>query len=275
MGTHIVNTAADVCDNRFPDQFTYLTYYLKDTNNEEISLLFYRTLEWIQSAIDQGGRVLVHCREGVSRSSTMVLAYLMWRFSLSFEAAHDRIRKIRPICNPNTGFTCQLLLHGKKLGVGNTPGGQTTAPVERPPAFFRVAPHNPKEPFLLLVPASDLTPMSPWPLFDPRFGWVVHRGTQLALWLGSQVPDKEAVQVAVAQHARLLESFEKIQCTVSVAHEGSEPNEFWQVLGADAEQRLLALASPRSCFDAEFELLSGVAAAARTSIGSAPISSTP
>merc|ERR1711933_19173 len=100
--THIVNTAADVCENRFPDQFSYVTYYLKDTNSEDISLLFYRTLEWMQNAIKKGGRVLVHCREGVSRSSTMVIAYLMWRFNMSFEAAHEKIRKVRPICNPNT-----------------------------------------------------------------------------------------------------------------------------------------------------------------------------
>lgn len=72
------------------------------------------------------------------RSATIVIAYLMWRcatrcimmnhlnrpkrncsthvfnvaaclrllkrrFSLSFEAAHERIRQKRPICNPNTG----------------------------------------------------------------------------------------------------------------------------------------------------------------------------
>jgi len=76
--THIVNTAADVCENRLPEELTYLTYYLKDTNHEDISIVFYRTMEWIHNAITSGARVLVHCREGVSRSATIILAYLIW-----------------------------------------------------------------------------------------------------------------------------------------------------------------------------------------------------
>ncbi|CEM02484.1 unnamed protein product [Vitrella brassicaformis CCMP3155] len=34
-----------------------------DTKTEEISVFFYKTMEWIQNAIVHGGRVLVHCRE--------------------------------------------------------------------------------------------------------------------------------------------------------------------------------------------------------------------
>ncbi|CAK0911648.1 unnamed protein product, partial [Prorocentrum cordatum] len=33
--THIVNTAADVCDSCFPDLITYTTYYLKDLRHEQ------------------------------------------------------------------------------------------------------------------------------------------------------------------------------------------------------------------------------------------------
>merc|ERR1712107_158161 len=66
--THIVNAAGDVCESCFPEQFTYLTYYLKDTNQEAIQLYFYKTIEFIDQAISTKGRVLVHCREGVSRS---------------------------------------------------------------------------------------------------------------------------------------------------------------------------------------------------------------
>lgn len=32
--THIINCAADVCKNMFPDEFTYLAYKLKDTKTE-------------------------------------------------------------------------------------------------------------------------------------------------------------------------------------------------------------------------------------------------
>eukprot|EP00929_Paragymnodinium_shiwhaense_P109498 TRINITY_DN75964_c0_g1_i1.p1 TRINITY_DN75964_c0_g1~~TRINITY_DN75964_c0_g1_i1.p1 ORF type:complete len:791 (+),score=110.12 TRINITY_DN75964_c0_g1_i1:145-2517(+) len=264
--THIVNTAGDVCESHFPDTFTYLTYFLKDTNNEDIQLLFYRTLDFIHSATSQGGRVLVHCREGVSRSSTMILAYLMWRFRIPFEAAHERARKIRPICNPNTGFTCQLLLLGKKLGItGNA------NPVSDKPLLFRVAPHDPRAPYLLLCP-TEITSL---PLFDPRFGWVVQCGNQLVLWLGSQVPDREATRVAVEQHVRWLETFERRCCSLLVCHEGAEPPELWHALDITVPAEDAKLAASRPSYDEDFETLKSVAATAARlavapSLGSKP-----
>lgn len=249
--THIVNSAADICDSCFPNEFHYTTYYLKDTNNEEISLLFYRTLEWIQSAISSGGRVLVHCREGVSRSATIVIAYLMWRFNLSFEAAHEMLRKVRPICNPNTGFTFQLLVLGKKLS--------GTAPDR--PGLFRVAPHHPREPFLLLVPVDW---SAPWPLIDPRFAWVVQRGPQLVCWIGSQVLDAGAARETVLKHSHRLEAFERCQCTVKFIAEGEEPP-LWQVLGLPNDPGHCSnLVARRPTFDADFEVLQALAVRAET-----------
>jgi len=32
--THIINVAADVCENHYPDKITYLHFYLKDHNIE-------------------------------------------------------------------------------------------------------------------------------------------------------------------------------------------------------------------------------------------------
>lgn len=115
--THVLNAAADICNNSFPTDFSYLAFYLKDSKVEDISVVFYRSLEWIADAVSAGGRVFVHCGEGVSRSVTIVIAYLMWDFRWSFERAFDFVRDIRPIANPNTGFTFQLLLLGRRLRV--------------------------------------------------------------------------------------------------------------------------------------------------------------
>lgn len=32
--THVINVAADYCENCYPDEFTYLHFYLKDHNSE-------------------------------------------------------------------------------------------------------------------------------------------------------------------------------------------------------------------------------------------------
>lgn len=243
--THVVNTAADVCPNHFTGEFNYLTFYLKDTNNEEIGLLFYKTLDYVHRAVCKGGRVLVHCKEGVSRSSTMVIAYLMWRFAITFEQAHEQIQKVRPICNPNTGFTCQLLVLAKKLGIGGT--SQASTPSDKA-SVFRIAPHHANEPFLVLTPAD-------WPSFDPRFAWVVQRGTSWVLWMGSQVVDEQAARAAVQQQIRWVLEFEKQQVCLSEVQDGHEPPHFWGLLGAPGSSASGPFAAPRSQYDADAEIL--------------------
>jgi len=190
----------------------------------------------------------------------MVIAYLMWRGTLSFEAAHERIRKVRPICNPNTGFTFQLLLLGRKLGGPGSASAQPSPSSGAPdmPQLFRVAPHHPREPFLLLMQVEKT---AAWPVFDPRFGWVVQSGTQLHLWIGSQVPDADAVKAAVSQHAQRLEAFENCRCTVNVTWEGEDCPQLWQVLGMpSAPADLIGFAVVRPDFDSEFEIMKACAA---------------
>ena len=50
---------------------------LRDTEEEPIAERFQRTHDFIEDARTGGGRVLLHCHEGVSRSVTLAMAYLM------------------------------------------------------------------------------------------------------------------------------------------------------------------------------------------------------
>ena len=60
--------------------------------------------ESMHKSLTEGKNVGVHCQVGVSRSVTLVLAYLMTYESLSLKEAVDRVKSARPFICPNRGF---------------------------------------------------------------------------------------------------------------------------------------------------------------------------
>eukprot|EP01012_Entosiphon_sulcatum_P027768 TRINITY_DN33506_c0_g1_i1.p1 TRINITY_DN33506_c0_g1~~TRINITY_DN33506_c0_g1_i1.p1 ORF type:complete len:254 (-),score=32.98 TRINITY_DN33506_c0_g1_i1:53-751(-) len=65
-------------------------------------------LRWIDSALAQGGQVLVNCYMGRSRSATVVLAYLISRCGMTLPQALGVAKARRPITRPNANFLQQL-----------------------------------------------------------------------------------------------------------------------------------------------------------------------
>ena len=113
--THVINTASSVSKCPFPERVHYLPLSIEDSKSEDIQSYFYICIDFIESAISSGGRVLVHCMEGVSRSCSVVIAYLMWKRGLTYKESHALVQLARPICQPNTGFICQILDFQKVL----------------------------------------------------------------------------------------------------------------------------------------------------------------
>lgn len=75
--THIINAAGDICANKFTDQIEYLTYYLKDAKTENIECVFYETIFFIEKALKENGKVLIHCVQGVSRYAEFYILFLV------------------------------------------------------------------------------------------------------------------------------------------------------------------------------------------------------
>lgn len=65
-------------------------------------------LPFIKAALQSGGRVLVHCHQGVSRSGALAIAYVMADTGVAFDEAKQLVRAVRGIINPNGMFECQL-----------------------------------------------------------------------------------------------------------------------------------------------------------------------
>jgi protein-tyrosine phosphatase len=108
--THIINCAADFCENFFESEnkYTYLSFYLKDHVLENIECIFYECIKFIDNVKEKGGRVLVHCIQGISRSVTLVMAYLIYKNKLTYDKAFNIVQSKREISSPNFGFSIQL-----------------------------------------------------------------------------------------------------------------------------------------------------------------------
>lgn len=81
---------------------------------------------FISNALQRdGGRVLVHCAQGVSRSAAVVVAYLLSAVpELDVSGALGRVRAAAPSASPNPGFLRQLELWaamGCRLAEGHLP----------------------------------------------------------------------------------------------------------------------------------------------------------
>uniref|UniRef100_A0A182PTD3 tRNA pseudouridine synthase n=1 Tax=Anopheles epiroticus TaxID=199890 RepID=A0A182PTD3_9DIPT len=78
---------------------------LPETN---LAQVLAKTNAFIDECQARGGRVLVHCNAGVSRSTSVVLGYLMERCDQSFMQAFATVKSKRPCVQPNAGFIKQL-----------------------------------------------------------------------------------------------------------------------------------------------------------------------
>ncbi|GAA6060495.1 hypothetical protein JCM10212_007126 [Sporobolomyces blumeae] len=79
-----------------------------DTATTNIVEHFVPTAAFIDAALAKGQGVLVHCQAGVSRSTTLVAAFLMIKLGLNVEQAVDKVRSVRPQVEPTQFFLLQL-----------------------------------------------------------------------------------------------------------------------------------------------------------------------
>jgi len=93
---------------RFPDNFSYLTLDVEDNEEQNLIRLFPMMKQFVDTAISQGGRVLVHCNGGISLSPAFVVMFVMQYYQLSWEDALHMVQNRRYCISPNGGFLTQL-----------------------------------------------------------------------------------------------------------------------------------------------------------------------
>ena len=94
----------------YPEDIVYMNIHIRDTDDAPISDYFKASYDFIDEAVERGGKVLVHCLRGVSRSTTLVCYYLMRKHGISATQALEFVAHYRPIAKPNPGFMRALKL---------------------------------------------------------------------------------------------------------------------------------------------------------------------
>lgn len=104
---HILNVSREI-DNFFPGCFVYQN--IREWDSEETDLMKHwdRTFLFIREARNRGSKVLVHCKMGISRSASTVMAYLMKEYRMTRQEAYDFVKEKRGCIMPNSAFWKQL-----------------------------------------------------------------------------------------------------------------------------------------------------------------------
>ena len=208
--THIINCAADFCENVFESEnkYTYLSFYLKDHVAENIECIFYECIKFIDNVKEKGGRVLVHCIQGISRSVTLVMAYLIFKNKLTYDKAFNIVQSKREISSPNFGFSIQLQNFYLRL---NEPASK----YRYIPKIFAVGSFQNEQPEkivcrLINEPFFEHKENGIPRMLDKRGIFIIVSLTKVYLWLGSKISltNKDLYLKTALDYINVLKEYE-------------------------------------------------------------------
>lgn len=91
-------------------EFKYMRIKIYDFPNSNIHNYFDSAITFINNA-----PTLVHCLYGISRSASIVIAYIMKIYKISFINAIKYVKTKRSIIHPNYGFVNKLIEYETKI----------------------------------------------------------------------------------------------------------------------------------------------------------------
>lgn len=80
-----------------------LVYNIEDETCQDIESYFDEAFTFIEKARETTN-VLVHCAGGISRSTALLISYMMRKLNIGYDEALKIIKEKRKIVQPNSGF---------------------------------------------------------------------------------------------------------------------------------------------------------------------------
>ncbi|XP_036375154.1 dual specificity protein phosphatase 22-B-like [Megalops cyprinoides] len=110
LARHNITHILSIHDSAAPllQEMTYLCIPAADLPTQNLTQYFKESIVFMHESRLKGESCLVHCLAGVSRSVTLVVAYLMTVTGLGWQDALAAVRAARPCAGPNVGFLRQL-----------------------------------------------------------------------------------------------------------------------------------------------------------------------
>ena len=114
--THIISLAGKIFSPEYEEGlFKRKIIDIIDFEDENIFQYFKDCIQFIESA----KKIYIHCMAGVSRSATIVIAYIMWKEHKNYNDAFNFVKNKRKLIMPNMGFTLQLKYFDNLLKLNN------------------------------------------------------------------------------------------------------------------------------------------------------------
>lgn len=88
----------------YPEEFTYEILPMLDKPTQNISTFIEKGVWFLSDCFEKEGKALVHCFVGKSRSTTILVGYLMKQQNMDLRTALDLVKSKREIAEPNFGF---------------------------------------------------------------------------------------------------------------------------------------------------------------------------
>ena len=106
--SHIINLTSQQCPNSNFSEIEYSSFCLSDNPEFDLMPFIDEILSIIITKMRQGKRVLVHCKMGISRAPSIIIAFLIKSLGMTYEKAFDYILNINSRISPNLGYLMQL-----------------------------------------------------------------------------------------------------------------------------------------------------------------------
>ena len=87
-----------------PKDFNYLQLEMDDSLEEDLNKFIPNCFDFIEKS----QKIYVHCAAGISRSASIVIAYLMYKKKITYEQSYKIVKEHRKEIFPNPNFEEQL-----------------------------------------------------------------------------------------------------------------------------------------------------------------------